>query len=192
MNTTHDILHITLDDLDALVSLHDEYLNYGEGIRPHFDAILRDPENIALKYTINGEIVGILIYTKGIELSGSHSDLVAELKNLAAGRNVYTGDAVLVTREVRSLGVADKLCAAMLREQRRRGVELVVHEFWVYPDGHVPARRMCEAYEKRIFLGRFENFYKDFHHFGYICPICGIDCVCAAELYLAKVPEGST
>jgi len=64
-----------------------------------------------------------------------------------------------------------------------------VLEFWVHPDGSIPAKRMSGVFDKNIFLGRFENFYRDFHHFGYICPMCGKKCVCAAEIYLAEIPE---
>lgn len=183
-----NITHITLGDLDELVRLHAEYLNYGDGIRPHYDKILRDPDNVALKYVAKGGMAGLLIYTKGIALSGNHRNLVERLMMLSKGKTVYTGDAVLVKKECRGMGIADELCAAMLRELKSRGVQLALHEFWVYPDGRIPALRMCRVYTNSVFLGRFENFYRDFHHYGYICPICGKECVCAAEIYLAEIP----
>lgn len=190
MDKGHKISRMTSDDLDELIKLHSEYLNYGEGIRPHFDKILKDSDSIALKYTVNGETAGIFIYTKGVSLSGNHDELSSELLRLSEGMNVYTGDAVLVRKEYRFMGIADKLCSAMLTELRQRGVQLAVHEFWVYPDGHIPAKKMFRVFNENIFLGRFEYFYRDFHHFGYICPVCGKNCVCAAEIYLAKIPEG--
>jgi len=182
------VSYITERDIDELVRLHEEYLNYGEGIRPHFTEALRNSDTAALKYTADGKTVGILIYTKGIALSGNHDDVEARLREMSAGKNVYTGDAVLVRKEYRSMDIADKLCLAMLQELRRRGAELVVHEFWVYPNGKVPALKMCRVYTKSVFLGRFENFYRDFHHFGYFCSICGKECICAADIYLAEIP----
>ena len=180
---------IDFDDIGELVRLHEQYLNYGDGIRPHFEEILRDPESVALKYRIGGEMAGLFIYTKGIALSGNHAETAARIAKLCEGKNVYTGDAVLVKKEYRSLGVTRKLCTAMIKELRRRGAQLAVHEFWVHPDGHIPARKMFKAFTKNTFIGHFENFYRDFHHFGYICPICGKECVCAAEIYLAEIPE---
>ena len=181
--------YITFNDIGELVRLHELYLNYGDGIRPHFEKILRDPESIALKYMINGEMAGLFIYTKGIALSGNHDEKTARIKKLSKGKKVYTGDAVLVKKEYRSLGVSRELCAAMIGELRRCGAELAVHEFWVHPDGHIPAQKMFSVFTKNIFIGRFEKFYRDFHHFGYLCPICGKDCICAAEIYLAEIPE---
>jgi GNAT superfamily N-acetyltransferase len=181
--------HICSDDIDELVCLHELYLNYGDGIRPHFEEILRDSDSVALKYMINDEMAGLFIYTKGIALSGNHSETEACIEKLSEGKSVYTGDAVLVKKEYRCLGVARKLCAAMIKELRRRGAELAVHEFWVHPNGHIPAQRMFRVFTKNIFIGRYEQFYRDFHHFGYLCPICGKECVCAAEIYLAEIPE---
>jgi len=181
---------ITIDDIDELVRLHEEYLNYGEGIRPHFIRVLHDPDTVALKYAVDGKMAGILIYTKGIALSGSHDDIAARLEEMCRDKVVYTGDAVLVRKEYRGMGIADILCHAMIGELRRRGAKLVVHEFWVYPDGKVPAYRMCRIYTNSVFLGRFENFYRDFHHYGYYCPICKKECICSADIYLAEVPEG--
>jgi GNAT superfamily N-acetyltransferase len=181
--------YITFDDIDELVSLHEQYLNYGDGIRPHFEEILHDPESVALKYMINSEMAGLFIYTKGIALSGDHVEKIAKIKKLSKGKKVYTGDAVLVKKEYRSLGVANELCSAMIGELRRCGAELAVHEFWVHPDGYIPAKKMFSVFTKNIFIGRYERFYSNFHHFGYICPICGEECICAAEVYLAEIPN---
>jgi GNAT superfamily N-acetyltransferase len=181
---------ISLDDLDELVRLHEEYLNYGEGIRPHFEEILRDPECVALKHCIDGEIAGLIIYTKGIALSGNHEDLVVRLEALTKGKKVYTGDAVLAKKEYRSLGVADNLYAMAIAEFKRIGVELVLHEYWVYPNGSVPARRMFRQLTEIVYSERIADFYSDFHHYGYHCPICGEVCTCAAEICLIKITGG--
>jgi len=183
-----NISRITLEDLEVVIALHEEYLNYGEGVRMHFNSILRDPETIALKYTLYNEIAGILIYTKGVALSAGHDHLVKVLEEKARGKNVYTGDAVLVKRGFRSLGIADKLCNAMLQELKSKGSERMVHEFWVHPDGHVPALRMFSVLKNNFYVGRFMNYYRDFHQYGYFCPICGEHCVCAAEIYIAEMP----
>ena len=184
-----EISAITLDDICTIVALYCKHLNYGDGVRPHFERVLSDPDNIALKYTVDGEIAGFYIYTKGIHLSCQHPELQEKLVKLSEGKKVYTGDAVFVKREYRRLSTLMKGRDAMLAELRRRNVELVVHELWVHPDGHVPAGIMTRIFRKNIFLGRQEKFYKDFHLAGFICPICGINCICAADIYLCEVPR---
>ena len=182
-----EISAMTAGDLDTLVKLHEEYINYGEGIRPHFDKLLRDPESVAMKYSLDGEIIGIDIFMRGVMLSNDGHGIAERITQLANGKKIYTADAVLVKREHRKTGVADRLCAATLGEMRRRGVQYILYELWVYPNGYVPARRLVEVFEKKTFLGRYENFYRDFHHFGYVCPVCGEGCVCGAEVYLAEL-----
>jgi ribosomal protein S18 acetylase RimI-like enzyme len=185
--TQDGVSHITNDDFEELIRLHEEYLNYGDGIRPHFEEILSNPDNIALKYVVDGIFAGLIIYTKGIELSGSHADIIEKLNQLSNGEKTYTGDAVLIKSEYRSLRIADKLYRAAIDELKKKGVKYIVHELWVLPDGRVPAKRMCENYTNNIFVGRFDNFYRNFHHFGYICPICNNDCMCSADIYLTQI-----
>ncbi|MPN45391.1 hypothetical protein SDC9_192958 [bioreactor metagenome] len=177
--------------MDELVRLHSIYLNYGDGIRPHFQAVLQNPATVALKYVLDQEIVGILIYAEGISLSGPHPELIERIRTLANGAKVYTGDAVLVSSRCRGMGVADALyrrASALLEE---RGTELMLHELWVYPNGSIPSRPVLKFFGPYLFLGQFEGFYKDFYHYGYVCPICGEHCICAAELYLSRLKGDS-
>jgi hypothetical protein len=95
------VLPLEAADLDELVRLHSEYLNYGDGIRPHFEETLADPSVIGLKAVAGGEIAGILIYTQGISLSGGHEDLCSDIRRRTHGELVYTGDAVVVRSEYR-------------------------------------------------------------------------------------------
>lgn len=178
---------LDFEDLDELVRLHGIYLNYGEGIRPHFRSVLETPGTVALKYAVGAEIAGILIYTEGISLSGGHPALAAKIEQFAAGAKIYTGDAVLVQRRFRGMGLSTALYRRAAAELAKRDAELVLHELWVYPDGSVPSRSVIKAFGPWVFLGQFERFYKDFYHYGYVCPICGGDCVCTAQLYLSKL-----
>jgi GNAT superfamily N-acetyltransferase len=181
------IQHITHADMDELVLLHSIYLNYGEGIRPHFESILNNPKTVALKYVYQNEIVGVLIYTEGIALSGEHHDLEKDIRKKAGDQIVYTGDAVLVKKDYRSMNIAAALYEEAVTELRGQGASLVLHELWVYPDGKIPAQKVLNHYSAHQFLGQFEGFYKDFYHYGYVCPICGEHCICAATLYLSEV-----
>jgi GNAT superfamily N-acetyltransferase len=178
---------ITMADLDELVKLHGKYLNYGEGIRPHFESMLKKESTIALKYVIDGEMAGLVVYVEGIYFSGGHEDLYARAREMTGDDLTYTGDALLVKNEYRRMGISKALYARLVEELRRKKVVYTVNELWVYPDGSVPAKGALKAFGESVYLGHFENFYRDFHHYGYVCPICGKDCICSAMVYLCKV-----
>lgn len=183
-----DISDLTSDDLDDLVKLNEKCMFHGSGVRPHFEGALRNPDNIALKCTVNNKFAGASVYVKGVALVGEHHELTAQIKDLANGRTVYTGDSLTVKPEYRRIGLAHRLSAAMVERLRGRGIELVLHEFWVYPDGSIPAFKVLGMFKRGVFLGCFENFYKEYHHIGYTCSVCGADCVCKAAVYLDEVP----
>ncbi|MDR1376553.1 MAG: hypothetical protein LBJ22_03500 [Synergistaceae bacterium] len=176
------------DDISTLVELHSVYLNFGDGITPHFVPILRDAKNVCLKYADeNGEMGGLLIYVEGISLSGGHLDICRRIEEMTGGAETYTCDAVLLKRKYRGGGVSALLYRRAKEELIRKGARYVLHELWVLPDGVIPARRLPETFGETTDLGLFENFYKDFDHYGYYCPICKGKCACSARLYLSKV-----
>jgi hypothetical protein len=176
------------DDISALVELHAVYLDYGDGVAPHFAAVLRNAENVCLKYVSeNGEMGGLIVYVKGIELSGGHRDLRERIEEMTGGAPTYACDAVLLRKRHRGGGVSPLLYARAKEELLRKGAKYVLHELWVWPDGTVPARRLPSVFGETTELGLFENFYKDFDHYGYHCPICKGKCVCSARLCLSKV-----
>jgi hypothetical protein len=176
------------DDIFTLVELHSIYLNYGNGILPHFAPVLRDAESVCLKYVSeNGEIGGLLVYVKGIELSCGHSDIRDWVKKMTGDALTYTCDAVLLRPRFRGGAISMLLYERAREELFRKGVKYVLHELWVWPDGTIPARRLPEIFSGTEDLGVFENFYKDSDRYGYLCPICEGKCVCSAHLYLSKV-----
>ena len=100
---------------------------------------------------------------------------------------VYTGDALLVVPDFRGRGVDAAMLAACRERMRATGVQFVLYELWVHPDGRMPAHRTVERYAHVLDLGLHRDFYVDFDHYGYYCPICGGKCRCSAHLYLCRV-----
>ncbi len=174
-------------DIDELVRLHEMYLNYGEGIRAHFERVLADPHSVAVKAEAGGRMIGLDIYTRGAALSGGHEALCDRVRALAGEHCVYTGDALLVVPNWRGRGVDARMLAESRRLLMLRGAAYVLYELWVHPDGRVPAHRTVERFDNVIDLGLHRDFYVDFDHYGYYCPICGVKCRCGAHLYLCRV-----
>ena len=186
---TAEISYLQYSDLDDIVALNEEYLYYGPAVRPHFEEVLSYPDNILLKGTVNNKFAGALTCVKGIALLGEHRELISRIERMTEGKTVYTGDSVAVRKEYRHSGLSNQLVAAVKREMWRRGAEWAVHEFWVHPNGSIPALKAFSVFEKSIFLGRYENFYSSFSDIGYFCPICGENCVCSAEIYLIEIED---
>lgn len=178
---------IDIDDLDEVVCLHCKYLNYGNGIRPHFKKVISDKDNISLKYIINGEIEGLFISTKGIALSGGHKDICEEIKKITKDCVTYTGDALLIREKERHKGIYQMLIKAMYKELLLKEARYIVTELWRYPDGSVPAHSIVNVFKRSLFLGTYKNFYKDFYKCGWICPVCGENCICSADIYICEI-----
>ena len=181
------ILPITLCDLDDLVLLHAQYLNYGSGIYTHFKQVLSNEDAIAVKCVHGSEMVGVDIYTRGIFLSGGHPELCEQIRALTGDALTYTGDALLVKPHYRKRGLDALMLSKSKELMQARGVVYVLYELWVHPDGHMPARHTVERYDHVIDLGIHSDFYVDFDHYGYYCPICGEKCQCSAHLYLCRL-----
>lgn len=190
MNSNYAVMPLTLEDLEDLLGLHALYLNYGDGIRAHFAQALADPNTVAVKCVYQGQMIGLDLYVRGIYLSGGHPDLCAAVRAAAGDGVVYTGDALLVVPQHRHRGVDTAMASVCRNALAARGANWVLYELWVHPDGQIPAHRSVERYRRVTDLGFHPDFYKDFDHFGYYCPICGEKCKCAAHLYLCKI-DGS-
>lgn len=178
-------------DMDELVRLHDLYLNYGEGVRPHFEETLRNPDSVALKCVIGGKIAGFAIYVKGVFLSGGHEDICASICEIAPREQIWTGDALLVLPEYRRKGLDGEMIRKANKEIWKKGGRYALYELWVHPDGQVPARHTPDVYAKKTKLGEYKDFYINFDHYGYFCPICKGECHCSAQLYLCELEEGA-
>ena len=91
MECDWDIRPMEPADLEELIRLHAQYLNYGDGIYAHFQAALADQRTVAVKCVHAGRMVGLDIYTRGIALSGGHPDLCAQVRALAGDAVVLQG-----------------------------------------------------------------------------------------------------
>ena len=179
---------MSINDIDLLVNLHAKYLNYGEGVRAHFEAALNDNSTVATKCVCDGEMIGIDIYTSGISLSGDHPDILKMLEMKTLGRVVYTADALFVKESFRKMGATEMLRLSSKDALVKKGAEVAIHELWVHPDGSVPAFNVVKSFSSTEFIGRFKMFYENFHHYGYFCTMCKGVCQCSADIYITQIP----
>ena len=183
-----DIYPTELSDLDEIVSLHEESVTRGPGVRPDFELLLNDPDTVGYKYVIDGVIAGFIMFRKGFMLSGGHMDLIREYQEFTKGELTYTGDSVIVRPEYRRRGIGEALQKTSVRELLRRGVVFLLLEHWV-PKGKEEgmAYTLLKYNGESNDMGLHLNFYKDYHKEGFVCRLCGEDCICSAHIFICKL-----
>ncbi len=190
-----EYLKMVPEDYDKLESLCREYLDNGSMLHDRIIEVFNDSSTISLKAvdTDTGEIVAIMIYTKGIAFSCDNEYVIKKVTDYVGDTDVYTGEAFLVKPEYRKSGIAydmqQKMKDYLEEKKAKTGRETVLlHEMWVYPDGKIPAYRSAkEIYGISEDLGIIEHFYKDYYKQGHLCPICGKNCVCSARITLSRI-----
>ena len=182
------IKQLTPEDIPLVIDLHSSYLNYGPGVTSYIKNIFDKKEYTGFQCITNDEdVAGIILYSKGISLLGDHALIQKKVSELAGKRVVYTGDAVVIKQEYQDQGISRLLHQAIIDELKKRGVELVLLELWVHPDGSIPAKNVIHYFKGYTFVGFYKNFYQFFFQDGFFCPICGEICHCGAKLYLCSI-----
>ena len=193
MSIYYDVLK--MDDLDKMVALFEKYLNSGTGVRAYLVKVLKKKDTIACKCEDeSGLMLGFVMYSVGIALSGSHENICEKVKAISKNALTYTGDALAVRKEYRKSGVAHELMKNARAEIRKKAIHsgsdlYVLHELWMHVEsGYVPADHVVKKiYPETIHIGDYPEFYQNFDQFGFVCPICGSDCHCSAKLVLSRV-----
>lgn len=187
--------NLTTNDLDKMIELFEKYLNSGTGVGSYLEKTLEKKDTIACKCeNESGLILGFVMYSVGIALSGSHKNICEKVKFISNGAHTYTGDALTVREEYRKSGIAHELMkiarGKILAKSIQSGSDIfVLHELWMHvKSGYVPAEHVVrDIYPETRDVGVYPDFYQDFYKFGFICPICGSDCHCSAKLVLSRV-----
>lgn len=183
----NSIMKIEKTDIDEVEKLHSLYLNYGEGVRPHLEKVISDDNSICLKYVKKNQIIGIIMANKGIYLSGGHFDICKQISDMVKGEITYTGDALLILKEYRGREILKELFSELCVKLKEKSAKYFLSELWRYPDNKVPAYNGLQNFKNSFFIGTYKNFYKGFYKNGYICPLCGKNCICSADIYLSEI-----
>ena len=178
---------ITKADLPQITSLYSTYLTAGQSLTDGTYAVWEKGGCFGTKVVDDdGNIAGFFSVRPGLELTYPHPDIEREVREVVAGRKLYTVDGMLVLSKYREHGLARELIAETLPELRKHA-ELVLIEIWIYPNGSSPGKLPQETLGEIIYSKKVPMFYKDLLSYRMRCPICGVNCVCGAYIELAKI-----
>ncbi len=133
---------------------------------------------------------GFLAVRFGMELTYPHPELEEEMRKVVGDRKICTGDSIYIFPEYRGQGMHERMIEYTLEELRRKDMELILTENWIYPDQTAPGRKGSDRWGKIIYERKVPSFYKDLSYYGMTCPICGEKCKCGAWLLISEIPQG--
>ena len=177
---------ITTEDLPRITELYSTYLTEGQSLSDGTYTAWERGGCFGVKAVDRGEIAGFFSVRPGLDMTYPHPALEREVREIAAGRKLYTVDGMLVLPGYRGEGLASRLVDATIPELRRH-TELVLIEIWIYPDGSSPGKAPQERLGEIIYSKKVPMFYRELPRYGMRCPFCGAECVCGAYIELAKI-----
>ena len=125
----------------------------------------------------------------------SHAALQDRLRRAAAdaglgGRRVGEIKSIVVAPAARGMGLGTIMLAACLDFLKAGGCRYVVSASWVSAD---PQHSSLGMFERAGFaqLATIPSFWADDQKVaGYLCPVCGPECVCAAIILVLPLEDG--
>lgn len=178
--------NIEENDLEEMIALYESYLNRGTYIRDSLKKEFCNDEYLGFKVCDDGRMIGFHTGQGGICFTYPHPALEEEIRNFVGDKKIYTLGGILLLEEYRGKGIAGQMMDLMKRALIDKGVELVLVEMWVHPDGTVAAEKLVAELGTAVYRKKVPLFYKELGKFDIECPLCGVDCVCGA---LVKIFE---
>ncbi|MCR5432442.1 MAG: GNAT family N-acetyltransferase [Lachnospiraceae bacterium] len=177
------------NDIDDIMRNYSEYLNSGE----YIDGLIRQASDdgmvIGNKVLVDGKTAGYLTFQKRILFTYPHPREYDEVMKVLDGRNAYTIDSLMIFPEYRKRGIARRLVQKGREDLLESGIDLVMVEIWMLPDGTMPARKIYEEMGETIYSKTVKDFYRDLHKYGIKCPVCGTKCRCGAMINLMDISK---
>ena len=178
---------ITEDDLEAIVSFYQRYLNSGDYMKEQLQREILRKDFRGYK-AIDGETaVGFCYGKDGLELTYPHEELEAHVLEAAKNHKVHYVDAMVIDEGYRNRGISAELVRLYKEELIKDGYDATFGEIWIYPDGRMPSHRPMTGFGKAFWEYEEPYFYKDLGRYGLTCPICGANCICGAKLTLYNI-----
>lgn len=174
---------LTKEDLPVIIEFYNEFLNGGKGVEKHLNEAVISNEYFGVKcIDLNGKICGIFSSYKGIEFTCEHLALVEKLENKYKNKDIYTLDMMAVLPEHRNKGIAYQLGLKLKDMLLEKKAELLMAELWRQPDGKLPGKVILDCLGHEIEHEYYPNFYIELEKYELSCPICGVPCICGADI----------
>jgi len=180
-------LNIEISDLPELTSIYRRYLNDGESIERQLERGMTSGGFIGVKCVADGEICGVFSAFKGIEFTCGHDELVKSLKDKYKDAVIYTTEMIVVLPNFRHQGIAHEMVKRFKEQINQTNAEYLLIELWRKPSGRVPGRVVLNVLGGEVEYAHYPMFYKDLSKYELTCPICGVACICGADISMLKL-----
>ena len=172
------------EDIDTVSALAERYLTHGDYIQNAIDRETPRQNYLGIKARDGENIVGFFTFKEGIDFTTPHPALEQKIRSLSVDGSIFNVDAVYVDSAYRHGGMGAEMMRRALSVLRTMDVKYLLFEFWIYPDGKIPALHLPDSDLRIVYEERLERFYRDLPRYGMACPICGRDCKCGALIRL--------
>lgn len=179
---------VTKKDIDEMIRLYRKYLNDGEPIIDQITDNYYSGSFVGVKcINDNGKIIGVLSGYKGLDFTCGHDELAADIRTRYPEAMIYTTEMLVVRPEYRHQGVAAGLVNQFNDRISKTDAQYLLVELWREPTGRVPGRVILSELGGEVEHRYIPMFYKNLADYGLTCPICGVECVCGADICLLKL-----
>lgn len=181
---------VTIADLGAVNELYQRHLNGG----PQIYDWLREGlsmENYAGVKCMDGEkVVGVFSARPGIDFTCPHPEIEAKILAEYPGKNIYSGETLVVLPEYRGLGIARELALGLRERLIKLRCDIMIAEEWHRRiERDVPASGVLKYLSERTdLLGIYPEFYAGLEELGMTCPQCDGHCQCGALVCAVVLP----
>ena len=182
-----EFYEFTASDVPEFVECYEKYLNSGVHVSENTAALFKEGKYFGMKAVCDGECAGFLTLMEGLLLTIPHPEVEKEILDLIGSRRFVTVDAFMTLPKFRGKGIGHALCEKVNAQLLSRGIELFVVEIWVYPDGSSPALGIYEQMGQCLYKKEIPGFYSRSSKYGIVCPVCGTECRCSADMEVIDV-----
>ncbi len=173
-------------DYDLVLDWYQRYLNSGEYIVKTLSQDMVNPEYIGFIMEDDNECIGIVSAKPNISFTYPKKDLENEIMSYVGDRPIFTLDTIAIDERYRGRQLSYTLGKLLIDSLKDKGIELLLTEYWMIPDGDIPANRFLQKLTKQIYSKKIPMFYTELSNYNMLCPVCGNECVCGAEVLVLE------
>jgi GNAT superfamily N-acetyltransferase len=173
-------------DYELILKWYQKYLNSGEYIENTLSHDVVNPEYLGFILENNKECIGIISAKPSISFTYPKIQLEQEIVDYIGSRRIFTLDIIVIEEKFRGQHLSSFLGKLLIDALKDIGVELLLVEFWVMPDGNIPADGFLRKFTKQVYSKKIPMFYEELSHYNMTCPICGDHCICGAEVLVLE------